>query len=253
MGLAGTSSEGAANVVFPYVKNYLNSEGFKERFERTKNLELKNYINSKYDRHSGFEYRRNYNTMLLKYLPQIEVYDVDGFENNGSFVPWRIELGKQDNRDYDTVLAHELGHAVDTGITLNTGEQYSLTLPTLRRNKKYQENIDFYNKNGMRSSVKKYDLDPYSFPYEIHHDAMPGESYGDLLATRYWLDKIGIFNSNKKGAIFTNSDYEKVKKQKNIPFNVKRFLENFSKEDYIYSINNIASNKRKLKPKQAEV
>lgn len=251
--LAGMSSETATNAVFPYVQEYLNSEGFKERFERTKNLELKKYVNSQYDPHSDFEYGRSYDTSGLKWIPRVEVYDVDGFDNNGAFYPWKIELGKQDNKDYDTVLAHELGHAVDTGIILNTGEHYSMTLPALRRNKLYQKNINFYEKNGMKKSVQNYKLDPYSFPYEIHHDAMPGESYGDLLATRYWLDKVGIFDSKKKGLMFSNKEYEEVKNRKDLPFNVKRFFQNFSKDDYIYIINNIASNKKKLNPRRVEI
>lgn len=251
--LAGVSSKTATRAVFPYVQDYLNSEGFKERFERTKKLELKKYVNSQYDPNSNFEYGRSYDTSGLKWLPKIEVYDVDGFDNNGAFYPWKIELGKQDKNDYDTVLAHELGHAVDTGIMLNTGEQYSMTLPTLRRNKLYQDNINFYEKRGMKKSVQDYKLDPYSFPYKIHHDALPGESYGDLLATRYWLDKIGVFDSKKKGAMFSDKEYEKIKNRKDMPFNVKRFFQNFSKDDYIYSINNIASNKRKLNPRRVEV
>lgn len=56
------------------------------------------------------------------------------------------------------------------------------------------------------------------------HDALPEESYADLVQMRFLANKYGIFDSKKAGQKFTEEHLKQYKK-KNVP---NRLLNNFS-------------------------
>ena len=111
------------------------------------------------------------------------------------------------------VLSHELGHAEIDSKNKMTG----------RLNK--EDYSQLYGRAN-RSGAKKHDLDPR-------------ESKADINALRYELMQQGIYDAGKQD--FTK---EHLNKSKN-SFIKERLLKNFSEEDLIYIMNNVANNSSK--------
>lgn len=256
----------AAKSAIDFVNKYYNSPGFNERFRRVTS-DSNNFLNSQYN-------------------PTASYWKDDGWENT-SKMSWQIKrtplkIGKinpvpepnayynyetgdilwGDNStptvvgmNWNTIMAHELGHALDKAIKVSNksigprlhedagehGFTYSNLHPILRKSKPYQ-----YIRNTMdRRDAKEYDRYPNTYVGgfnmgEISHDARPEENYADLFAVRKLLYDQGIFDSTKSGQVFTKKHLDAFKKN-----NKSRLLDNFSDDDVIWMINNVASTNNK--------
>lgn len=82
--------------------------------------------------------------------------------------------------------------------------------------------------------------------YDNEHDAEINESYSDLVATRAWLEKLGIYKSTEAGQTFTEEMYDRylnTEEGKN-----DRFLQLHNKQQVIDALNLIASNTNTTNP-----
>ena len=229
-----------------FLQSYLQSEGFKERLKRTRSTQIAKFRGSDYDDSSFYNTGLQYDSKLGPFKLKKIVYKKNdsGWSNNGNY-DWdhTITVGPHTNSDYDDTIAHELGHVLDNSFISNTGMPYSEMIPLLRNNKQYQQKLKQLQNDEDEWYIQQWKTDPMSFDYIMYHDAMPEESYGDVISTRYWLDKHGIFDSKKAGNIFTEDHYDQIQKNKDkLPLTVRRFFDNFSKEDYIKIINDVAYN-----------
>ena len=249
----GDSFKTGLDAAMRYVKNYYNSEGFRQRLDRTRNTE---YKDSEYDDSPEIPYMYDIDTNIAPKIGVIIHTPDKTMINNGEYNPelnW-IRIGRQTNRDYDTVAAHELGHLYESAMIPNIGGYYSNMLPTLRNNIEYKKVRDYIDQNR-EELMDKWLTHPEEVYYDDTHDGQPKEGYADLVAARYWMNKMGIFDSTKKDSIFTEQLYNSIMQRNDLPFNVKRFFSNFKKKDAINAINNIAAvnTGRKLSPLQRQV
>lgn len=246
---------------YDFVKSYYQSQAFNQRLGR---------IYNSYDEYRTKPYaiRGKYanNIMVSKMPLQFEklIRNRDIYDN-AVYIPRAdqknkkysgvIEMGYLPNGDYDSVMAHELGHAVDASLRpkvknddsgqgyeyLNNDIKYSDLFPVFRKSKSYKEtlNKDFENKDFFEFYPSKIG------PDEIH-DARPSESYADLMRLRYELYKNGIFDSRQMGKFANKKHLEKLKSTNNYD---RRIFDNFSDDDIVYMLNNVAST-RKINPRQ---
>lgn len=189
----------------------------------------------------------------------------NAYYNNDDFTIHVGDLTKYTGPNtYDGTIAHELGHAVDNSIDIleqpeGTLEKYPLPfkysnyISTLKKNYKYQNQLHFLEKN-QPENVMMWKSAPQAWPYEIFHDYMPEEQYGDLMGFRYYLNKLGIFDSRKANSIFTKDMLNQIKTRRDLPFEVNRIINNFSDEDIIKIVNEVAyKNNTKINPIQKQV
>lgn len=225
-----------------FIENYSKSQGFKQRFLAGKWKE--GFRNSKYDPAVNGQYIWDFTPRRLQIKPKPIRGNKDTEYNYDTreieYTPLRIPKEK-----YDEVFSHEFGHALDSAIHRylynNIGKSinftnrdvwnsYSRSIPILRQNKLYQ-NIIKQKKPQNERFVDRF------APYEYNHDAMPEENYADLIQMRYLSNKYGIFDSLKPNIKFTKEHLNKYKKL-NVP---TRFLHNFSDDQIIWMMNNVAS------------
>ena len=120
----------------------------------------------------------------------------------------------------DGVLAHELGHTDDRQMTIDNDVNKYIT----SKNKLVTED----GKTG----------DVMGGGDHYHHDADAGETRADLVQLRYEMQRDGIFKSTgKKFKEFKKKHLKKVKGTKGIG---QRLFNNFSDDDIIELMNNIA-------------
>jgi hypothetical protein len=120
--------------------------------------------------------------------------------------------GVHDGANRKGILAHELGHTDNRGITSPEVIANAIT----SRNKLLQDGtID-----------------------EDHHDARPHETRSDLIELRHDMQEAGIFDSNGEFVEFTIEDLEKAKNKKGVG---QRLFKYFEDEDIIWFMNNIAN------------
>ena len=264
----------AAKSAIDFANLYYNSPGFNERFRNVTSDKI-GFLNSQYN-------------------PTASYWEDDGWENHPK-MSWNVrrtplKIGKihpipEPNAKYDpysgnilwgdsstpqvtgmnwnTIMAHELGHALDYAIKVNNswlgprlhenagerGYTYSNLFPILRKSKPYQQ-----IRNTMDAKeARDYDKYPtmYTGGFDLNsHDARPEENYADLFSMRKILYDLGIFDSTKSGQKFTKQHLDAFKKKSK-----NRLLDNFSDEDVIWMINNIAGigNNKKLSQRQKEV
>jgi hypothetical protein len=123
----------------------------------------------------------------------------------------------------DGVLAHELGHTDKLQMTIDNEVNEYIT----SKNKLVTE-------EGKTGSMMSAMGNPESY----HHDASATETRADLIQLRYEMQRDGIFNSTgKKFKEFKKKHLKKVKGTKGIG---QRLFNNFSDEDIIELMNNIA-------------
>jgi|8_EtaG_2_1085327.scaffolds.fasta_scaffold00670_5 hypothetical protein len=124
---------------------------------------------------------------------------------------------------HDAVLAHELGHTDDNQMTIDNEVNEYIT----SKNKLVTE-------EGKTGSM----LEAFGNPGSYHHDAAANETRADLIQLRYEMQRDGIFNSTgEKFKEFKKKHLKKVKGKKGIG---QRLFNNFSDEDIIDLMNNIA-------------
>lgn len=254
-----------AKQALDFVKSYYNSEGFSERFHNLGNI-LQNFSNSPYNMNQYLP-----DTELRKFPLRLRstVGDSNLKDNsNYSINDYRITVGDMDFnylpefRDYDSVVAHELGHTVDNSIDVYQGDvkrwkdlgflskeelkelstpvekqplspSYSDMYPVFRNSHAYKN-----FKNNYINTDKKEMYDKYNdFYYDYNHDGNPGESYADLMQLRYDMNRLGIFDSRKKGQKFTKEHLNKFRTKDKTNY---RIFDNFSDNDIIWMMNNVA-------------
>ena len=222
-----------------FVRSYYNSPGFKERFH---NNVLREFKESEIDEYPEFTTKILYKRPLR--FKKI-VHDTESSYDEDDHI---VRLSKPDkftqldgyNNEYD-ILAHELGHAVENSIDLYGQDKYSKVpygryayVPYIFRNNKYYKSI--LNNLDSQNSLT-FLLHPM-YLYEQYHDAQPTESYADLMALRYMLNRYNIYDSRKANNPFTQKHLDKIKK-----INPKfRLFDTFNDKDIIEMMNTVADN-----------
>lgn len=152
-----------------------------------------------------------------------------------------------------SAVAHEGGHGLERSLSLINSSNfqdvkgsYTDYIPVLRKSKAYQRYVDKLKKVTSPSVLNKQLSSPslYWNNASEAHDAMPGESYGDLNALRYDLYNNGIYDSRERDTPFTKQMLEQYKK-KAMKGEKSRIFRNFSDDDIIFMINNVAQNDNK--------
>lgn len=241
-----------------FVNSYYKSPGFLRRIKTSIPKQFREQANN-YD---NFPFSTYTATLSPLQLNSISYTKDPQWKDNGAY-DWNshdIKIGEQrKDYNYDTTIAHELGHAVDNSINMfwtNEGENgkhklpysYSNYIPLLKQNYLYKSQLNYLQKH-QPDKVDAWKSSPQMWRYDLFHDYMPGEQYGDLMSLRYYLNKLGIFDSRKKDAVFTKDMLEKLPDRENRPFNVNRMLDRFNQDDLVKIINEVANNKIKLNPR----
>lgn len=129
-----------------------------------------------------------------------------------------------------SITAHELSHVV--------GALHPLTpkfpAPMTMNNKEFQE---IYNRN----KLSRLDESKLS-PEQKLHDRNPHENKADIDTLRYMLYSDGIYDAGKQK--FNKEVLQKAKLKYNSDAAIKRLFDNFSDDDIIWIMNNIAMNKK---------
>lgn len=102
------------------------------------------------------------------------------------------------------------------------------------------ESTDKYNRFPVSTS---WGFD-YDFGTDDIHDGSPSESYADLFLLRKKLLDSGVYDSRKANNPFTKDHLDKFIKQNKDKI---RLFDNFSPEDIIWMMNNVAQNYKKIK------
>lgn len=246
-----------------FVTQYYNSPGFDERFNLLYTNVLPRYLSNQAIRAVGprDKIELNKNPFLFKSLRRdplflnnayydrantVRIGPIDFSKNNPSFVAGDYGSG------YDDVIAHELGHVIDSSIgkvsvtppyieggkdyrTPMPANTYSDLYPIFRNSKAYRNAV----RNMSDTDAKLFQKYPSETGDEDIHDARPSESYADLIRFRYQLNKLGIFDSRKSGQRFGTKHLQEFKRKNKTP---QRLFKNFSDGDIIWMMNNVAQN-----------
>lgn len=151
----------------------------------------------------------------------------------------------------DDVLAHEMGHVTNSSVNTQFDPNYRvLTTPSntsLSRGE--EEYIGLRNKNvgprllyAARESADKHNKTISDVLSDLRHDSSPYESKSDMDALRYILKQENLYDAGRQD--FTPEILKKAKKNKAVKksYNSKRLFNNFSDEDLIDIMNNVAYN-----------
>lgn len=240
-----------------FIENYSRSQGFKQRFNA--GLWKEDFRGSKYDPTQNGKYIWDFSPRRLA----INSYPNRGMSNSPeydyitrevNYPPIKFPLidnGVTLANDYGEIFSHELGHALDSAIhriLLNPKEEsfrfsgndvfngYSRSIPILRKSKAYRTQLQNKTKQGVKVDEKNIS----SFATQRDgHDALPEENYADLIQMRFLANKYKVFDSLAPNLKFTKEHLKQYKKL-NVP---QRLLNNFSDEDIIWMMNNVANNK----------
>lgn len=276
----------ATDSAVEFARSYYNSPGFNERFRKFTS-DQQGFLHSQYNPnatywkdddywHSGTKYSWSVKRGPLRFsgIGMIPESDAKYYPPSGMVYYGDSGTPQRTKSNWEQIMAHELGHALDYSIKVYNknmpgmdemappyGYTYSNMFPILRKSNSYQyingaygntggEKLDAY---GRTQDQKRHD----HFPTTVNlpgadrksHDARPEESYADLFALRKRLNDLGIFDSRKAGQVFNQKHLDQYRKLEK-----SRLFDNFSDQDIIWMMNNIASmNTRKLSPLQAQV
>lgn len=268
----------AAQDAIAFAKKYYNSSGFQERFNKFNNVSGKQFLYSPYNPNAFFDKENGTHDAISKNSWRIvktplKIGKIRSIpESNAYYNPDSGNILYGDNgtlerglsKTWDQVMGHEVGHMIDWAIKPRHkseqldnyndgyGYTYSNMHPIFRKSKAYQKvKTAMYNLGQSHGRI--YEKDPSYGSYmisdgELFHDAMPMESYADLFQMRKMLYDQKIFDSTKSGIKFTKKHLEKFKKNNHI-----RLQDNFSDEDIIWMMNNVAQNNKKINPRQTQI
>ena len=224
--------EGINIAPIKYIHSYLNSPGFRKRLQLIKDDDTRSaYYNSIIDNMSQpiKVVNRDYNPInkILGFFNN--KFWAKNFPTSYSSRTGYITLGDYDTvvsstaPDKDFLLAHEYGHKIDP-----TDQAIPFFFnPYTNKSRAPQEYLTIHKrKNVDRDNI---------------HDSAYTETYADLMATRYDLYKLGIYDS-RNARQFNEQDYNKYidyLKSNNLH---NRLSEQFDKDDFIELINTIAQN-----------
>lgn len=274
----------AAQDAIAFANKYYNSLGFQQRFRNFNNSAGRRFLYSKYNPSSyigqdgeiighGKKYNWGVTKNPLKFNKIHPTLGANAYyDPNTGNISYGNDAALTQETGFDTwdkIMAHEVGHAVDFAIkpkrfsedgdkleyyNKGYGYTYSNMYPIFRNSKSYQAIKNELDQLDAAHG-KLYEKDPSYGSHlitngKLFHDAMPSESYADLFQMRKMLYDQKIFDSTKAGIKFTKQHLDKFKQN-----NHTRLQDNFSDNDIIWMINNVANsgNKRKLNPKQKEV
>lgn len=239
---------------FPLVLDYNLVKDIKNNYEKAKRFVSK-YTN-------GDQYKNNFLSNIFfedgtpsmdiergnKPFPTLRYADDGSYYNiNNNIIGFDPNQKVEGFEDPVMVMVHELGHYLDKNYKLKNSEEYPniglsssvINRLSLDKSKSFQ---DFKN------LLQELDKDPALFLkypevyYELAHDGVPSESYADLLAIRYLLDKEKIYDSTSN----LDWDYDTYLKTKDYikqhPNN--RLFQNFDAGDVYYMLNHIAENQQ---------
>jgi hypothetical protein len=212
---------GTSNNPIDWTKQYVNSPKYKERItnagydnpdkqidRRLQNLENVNILDT--NNPQGTVYKPFRNTIETSYPADVEYYNI-----HKNLYPTKPEL--------NSIIAHELGHS-------ETNRQGSNTSLLNKRDREELKN---------RLVPESYDdlevfINGYMKHDKSHHNIIPEENKADLNSFRYDLR-----NQYDAG----NQDFteEHLKNSPN-SFAKERLLKNYSKDDLIWLMNNVAQN-----------
>lgn len=256
----------SAQNAIDFAKFYYSSDGFKQRFKNI-NKYSRQFLYSPYNpaslntKEDGIVPMKY--TWSIQKMPMQQVNKILPIPDRNAYYDPRtrniyygdsgtLQVGL--SKTWDEIMAHEAGHLLDYSIKpLSSnlkgdldnyndgyGYTYSNMIPVLRKSKSYQRVRKMMYSFG-DTEGRLYDQDP-SFGYnsisdkELHHDAMPMESYADLFQLRKMLYDQKIFDSTKPGIKFTKQHLDKFKQNNHI-----RLQNNFTDDQIIWMINNVAN------------
>lgn len=222
------------NQTIAWINAYLNSEGFRQRYDRHNGRfrrSLKDEFiapelttnNSEVD-HIVYQYgsrpRININPDNQKDLnndfPNKDWYQVYKKYGMSNFVP-------------NSAITHELGHHVDNFLSNKKHFNQSLLQSILDEAIGYKSHSGAYKVLTPKAVVNS-------------HDMRRDENYADILAFRKSLYDDGIYNSLKANNPFTKKHLDKAKKKYKDYF--VRPFNNFTDEELIEIMNLVAANDR---------
>lgn len=266
----------AAKSAISFANLYYNSPGFNERFQRVTS-DKNGFLNSQYNPTASYwsdedvwDNRTKMSWKVrrtpIKIGKMIPIPESNAYYNpDTGNVKWgdsgTLQLGLG---GWNEIMAHEIGHALDHAIKVDNthlgqelhlmagpyGYTYSNIHPIFRKSKSYQKVKSIMDDKESRLYDKYPDTSTGGFNMsEIVHDARPEESYADLFSMRKIMYDQGIFDSTKSGQKFTKQHLNKFKEK-----NKSRLFDNFSDDDIIWMMNNVANvNSKKLSPLQRQV
>lgn len=237
-------SKNEFNKELDWVKNYYQSEGFKERLSKLPHYynnwylnELKNYTPQEYDNIDEFYYE----------MPEDPKFKRSMFQGS-HYRPYTktITIGLEPRKDYGRVAAHELGHHYSSRSFFKNVDGHKQYFnhynyyPVFRENNEYKKAME---KMKTPADKHRFFTHPDSFYDEVHHDAQPGEGYADLIEFRSELAKHNIYDSMKAGNPFTLDHLNKVKES-----GIKsRLFDYYNDDQIVFMMNEVAMNNQPIK------
>lgn len=225
----------AAEEAAEWAKEYYQSEGFKERMKK-----LPHYYNQYREQYYP---NQNHSVSFDYTLPEDPEFKYSNTKPSSYDTENDIiTVGTRRNpEDYYKIINHELGHKYAKGVKTNidTGEgtvtfeggHYNY-YPVFREGKQYQEALN----NLTQADKRQFETYPESMAEEVHHDALPGENYADLISLRAELDKANIYDSNKSNNVFTKEHLDKARE-----YGItSRLFDNFDDDAIILMMNDVA-------------
>lgn len=251
------------NEAIQFAKDYRNSPGFKERWNKIGNKGVTRRLGSKYDVNEGYG-------KVLWSLSNWNTSNKINYWNNSSnaayFPSQGFYIGTNKNpvsamSNWKDELTHEVGHYFESNILPTyidsytkekspMGTYFSDLYPIFRKSKSYNSSLDLISND---EDIKNYERNP-SFTYYVQyqggyldglsdslHDGTPTESYADLFILKKKLLDLGIYDVRKANNLFTVEHLKKFKKQNKDKI---RLFDNFSDKDIIWMMNNVAQNNK---------
>ena len=210
--------QGAIN----YALDYYYSPGFNKRLRNLSNLGISDFKKGDFFNDSGWGanlYKKRQQPFSDRHPEQRKLNVFYSEWKNGAGYQHRpidvFEFGNDNivnktGADWTTIAGHEAGHMIDSYLSPFGSEgRYSGAFPIFKKTKST----------------------------DSEHDAKPEESYADLFSFRTALFELGIYDS-RDTLPFTYDHLRKFKESGKY----NRLLENFSDEDIIWMMNNIAQN-----------
>lgn len=180
------------------------------------------YLREIYRSARGFEDRNNLGSAYSPSTNKVTINnkaDQENIKNDKVFPNSRLSQ--------KSIEAHELSHSLMSGVPLNSRDEEEL----FSRLKDFQVDEDFrqQDKNDMIKN-KTYN--------KLGHDFLPSENKADIDALRYLLYDKGIYDTR------TDGEFNKwhLNQLNNNEFIKKRLKSNYSDEDLVWLMNNIADN-----------
>lgn len=235
-----------------FVIDYYNSPGFRERFKNVPYYVRNYFADSRYCKFpdnipKDYIYGAKLDpfTLITHYnSPEEGSYT----KNNEVYIDNTEYTPDYPTFDYGGTAAHEVAHAFHNNIKLTKKYKYIHTpyfltneyaniFPHFRDSQSYQRVLYHLDDKKLREQYEQHPEVVYDVS-SVTHDALPEESYADLMAFREALNRFNIYDSRKANNLFTKEHLNKWKKlNKHL-----RLFDNFTDEQIIQMMNDVAQN-----------